>query len=70
MNQGAVAGIVVGAVIIVLIFAMMAGSGSSSGGSKKDKFLKNKLGYLGLIIIILVALYIGGAVNSMFNYKL
>tara|TARA_A100001011_G_C13830034_1_gene642584 strand:+ start:78 stop:284 length:207 start_codon:yes stop_codon:yes gene_type:complete len=67
MNQGAVAGIVVGAVILVVIFSMMAGSGPSisSGGSKKDKFLKNKLGYIGLVIIILLALGLGGVVNSM-----
>ena len=65
MDQGAIAGIVVGAVILVLIFSMMAGSGPSSGGSKKNKFLKNKLGYIGLVIIILLALGLGGVVNSM-----
>ena len=65
MNQGAVAGIIVGVVILVVIFSMMAGSGPSNGGRKKDKFLKNKLGYIGLVIIILLALGLGGVVNSM-----
>ena len=36
-----------------------------TGGGKKNKMFKYNFGYIGLIIILLVGLGLGGAVNSM-----
>ena len=65
MDKGTLTGIIFGVVIFIALISMMAGSGSSRGGGKKMKFLNHKLGYVGLVVVILAALGLGGVVNTM-----
>ncbi len=48
-----------------VISGLVKGVSGSGGGGKKKKMFKYNFGYIGLIIILLVGLGLGGAVNSM-----
>ena len=67
MDKNTSTGIIIGIVVIFIAFAAAAsGKGTSTGGAKrKMKFFNHKLGYVGLVVVILAALGLGGVVNSM-----
>ena len=51
--------------VVVVILVLGLSSRSPTSGGKKMKFLNHKLGYIGLVVVILAALGLGGVVNSM-----
>tara|TARA_B100001057_G_C22284838_1_gene732223 strand:- start:128 stop:343 length:216 start_codon:yes stop_codon:yes gene_type:complete len=54
-----------GFAVATVIRGLVKTVSGSGGGGKKNKMFKYNFGYIGLIIILLVGLGLGGAVNSM-----